>query len=99
MIERLAGQNVRYAEVTVTPVIHMMRGIPAAEVVAGVEAGRLAAGAATGTVVRWIVDLPGHLGPEAAERTLAAVLEAAGGAPPAAPAAGRTGDRRSLTRT
>jgi aminodeoxyfutalosine deaminase len=84
VIERLAAQNVRYAEVTVTPVIHMMRGIPAAEVVAGVEAGRLAAEAATGPVVRWIVDLPGHLGPEAAERTLDAILDAGGGAPPAA---------------
>ncbi len=82
VIERLAAQNVRYAEVTFTPVIHMMRGVPAEDVVAGVEAGRLAAEETTGTVVRWVVDLPGHLGPEAADRTLDAVLAVGGGAPP-----------------
>lgn len=82
VIENLASQNVRYAELTVSPLIHTMRGVDPAEVFAGIEAGRVAAEEATGTVVRWITDLPGHLGPDAAERTLDMVLAAGGGSPP-----------------
>jgi aminodeoxyfutalosine deaminase len=84
VVERLAAQNVRYAELTVSPLIHTMRGVDPRDVFDGIEAGRLAAEEATGTVVRWITDLPGHLGPEAAERTLDLVLAAGGGAPPPA---------------
>jgi aminodeoxyfutalosine deaminase len=69
----LAAQNVRYAEITFTPWIHTMRGVPVTEVFAGLDRGRLAARAATGIEIRWICDIPGGL-PDtdiraAAERT------------------------------
>ncbi|MFC5379417.1 adenosine deaminase [Aquipuribacter nitratireducens] len=78
----LADQVVRYAEVTWTPVLHADRGVPVEAVFAGLEAGRLAVEAEGGPVVRWVTDLPGHLGPDAAERTLDLVLGLGGGTPP-----------------
>ncbi|NUP35095.1 MAG: adenosine deaminase [Streptomycetaceae bacterium] len=70
----LAAQNVRYAEVTVSLNGHMVRGVPAEAVFAGIEAGRLEAERETGVRMRWIPDFAGHLGPDAGEETLDAVL-------------------------
>ncbi len=53
------------------------------EVFEGLETAREAAEQAGGPVVRWVTDLPGHLGPEAAEETLDLVLGLGGGTPPA----------------
>lgn len=82
VLDRLAQQDVRYAEITWTPVIHTGRGLAVEDVFAGLEGARLAAEAAGGPVVRWVTDLPGHLGPDAAEETLDLVLRLGGGAPP-----------------
>ncbi|NHC13061.1 adenosine deaminase [Motilibacter sp. E257] len=71
----LAAQQVRYAEVTWSPQLHLGRGLPLAEVFAGLEQGRRAAEAESGVVLRWVTDVSGHLGPDEAERALDAVLE------------------------
>jgi hypothetical protein len=66
--EHLAGQGVRYAEVTITPFNHTRRGVPAGAVFEGIERGRLEAEAATGIRLRWCVDIPGEFGPRRAWR-------------------------------
>ncbi|NUU24272.1 MAG: adenosine deaminase [Streptomycetaceae bacterium] len=71
----LAAQNVRYAEVTVSLHSHLVRGIPAEVVFAGIEAGRLAAERETGVRLRWLPDFAGQFGAEAGELTLDAVLK------------------------
>ena len=70
----LAEQNVRYAEVTVSLHEHLVRGIPAGVVFAGLEAGRIEAQRATGIVTRWLPDFAGDRGVDAGEETLTAVL-------------------------
>lgn len=70
----LAAQNVRYAEVHVSLQSHLVRGIPAEVVFAGIEAGRLEAERETGIRLRWIPDFAGQFGAEAGELTLDAVL-------------------------
>lgn len=76
----LAAQNVPYAEVTFTPWLHMSRGIALREVFAGLEEGRVAAERRSGVELRWITDVPGDMGVEAAERTLEALLDLGGAA-------------------
>lgn len=71
----LAAQNVRYAEVTFTPYNHTRRGVAAAVVFAGVEAGRAAAEAATGVRLGFCTDVPGEFGPQAGLDTIAMTLE------------------------
>ncbi|WP_380169010.1 adenosine deaminase [Jannaschia sp. R86511] len=82
VLERLAEQDVRYAEITFSPLLHTARGVPAQEVFAGLEQARTAVEAAGGPVVRWVTDVSGHLGPEASEETLDVVLRLGDGAPP-----------------
>ncbi|WP_106581857.1 adenosine deaminase [Murinocardiopsis flavida] len=74
--ERLAAQRVRYAEVHVSLYGHLMRGIPAHVVWAGLEHGRRAAERDHGIRLRWIPDFPGDYGLDAAESTLDSVLAA-----------------------
>lgn len=83
VLDRLREQEARYAEITWTPLIHGMRGVAVEDVFAGLEQARTAAEVDGGPVVRWVTDVAGHLGPEAAEATLDAVLALGGGAPPA----------------
>jgi aminodeoxyfutalosine deaminase len=71
----LAAQNVRYAEVTVTPYSHLRAGIPAEDVVAGLAAGRRRALAEHNVVLNWIFDIPGELGPESGLHTARFVLD------------------------
>ncbi|GAB3206502.1 adenosine deaminase [Marinactinospora thermotolerans] len=71
---RLAAQNVRYAEVHLSLYNHLLRGVPAQVVFAGVEHGRIEAEREHGIRLRWIPDFPGDYGVEAGERTLEAVL-------------------------
>lgn len=73
--EHLARQGVRWAEVTFTPYNHLRRGVSAATMFAGIEAGRRAAEASTGIRVRWSLDVPGEFGPDAAAATLDAYEE------------------------
>ena len=71
----LARQQVRYAEVTVTPYTHTANGIPAAAVCEAIEDARVAAERELGIVLRWCFDIPGELGVPAADETLAIALE------------------------
>ncbi|GAA0809626.1 adenosine deaminase [Spirilliplanes yamanashiensis] len=70
----LARQQVRYAELTVTPYSHVSRGIPASEFCAAIEDARRSAEAELGVVLRWCFDIPGEAGLPAAEQTLAIAL-------------------------
>ncbi|WP_150240153.1 adenosine deaminase [Nocardiopsis quinghaiensis] len=75
--ERLAAQNVRYAEVHVSLYAHLMRGVPARVVFDGIEEARRAAEAEHGIQLRWIPDFPADFGLESAEATVDAVLREA----------------------
>jgi aminodeoxyfutalosine deaminase len=65
----MARQNVRYAELTVTPFSSTSRGIPDAAFVAAIEDARVRAERELGVVLRWIFDIPGEAGLQAAEET------------------------------
>ncbi|GAA0478041.1 adenosine deaminase [Streptomyces sp. NPDC046215] len=65
----MARQNIRYAELTVTPFSSTRRGIPDAAFVEAIEDARKAAEAELGVVLRWCFDIPGEAGLEAAEET------------------------------
>jgi aminodeoxyfutalosine deaminase len=71
----LARQQVRYAELTVTPYSHVRRGIPAAAFCAAIEDARTGAAADFGVDLRWCFDIPGEAGLPAAEETLRVALE------------------------
>jgi aminodeoxyfutalosine deaminase len=58
----MAGQNIRYAELTVTPYSSVSRGIPAPAFVEAIEDARLAAERELGVVLRWCFDIPGEAG-------------------------------------
>ncbi|MFF4404649.1 adenosine deaminase [Streptomyces sp. NPDC001404] len=65
----MARQNIRYAELTVTPYSSTRRGIPDAAFVEAIEDARKAAESELGVVLRWCFDIPGEAGLEAAEET------------------------------
>ena len=65
----MARQNIRYAELTVTPFSSTRRGIPEQGFMEAIEDARKAAEAELGIVLRWCFDIPGEAGLEAAEET------------------------------
>jgi aminodeoxyfutalosine deaminase len=65
----MARQNIRYAELTITPYSSTRRGIPDVAFVEAIEDARKAAEAELGTVLRWCFAIPGEAGPESAEET------------------------------
>ncbi|QLE74218.1 adenosine deaminase [Streptomyces rectiverticillatus] len=65
----MARQNIRYAELTVTPFSSTRRGIPDAAFVEAIEDARKAAETELGVMLRWCFDIPGEAGLEAAEET------------------------------
>lgn len=71
----MARQNIRYAELTVTPYSSTRRGIPDAAFVEAIEDARKAAEAELGVVLRWCFDIPGEAGLEAAEETARIAVE------------------------
>jgi aminodeoxyfutalosine deaminase len=71
----LARQQVRYAELTVTPYSSVKRGIPAPAFCAAIEDARRGAAADFGVDLRWCFDIPGEAGLPAAEETLRIALE------------------------
>lgn len=75
VITGLADQSVRYAELTMTPYTSVVRGIPIQAYTEAIEDARRAAERDTGTVVRWIYDIPGESGIPAADATLGFALE------------------------
>ncbi len=66
----LAAQRVRYAEMTLTPYTSVRAGVPIEAFVEAVEDARVAAERDLGVVLRWIYDVPGELGVEAAAATV-----------------------------
>ncbi|NUP42748.1 MAG: adenosine deaminase [Streptomyces sp.] len=65
----MARQNVRYAELTVTPYSSTRRGIPEREFMAAIEDARKGAEAELGVTLRWCFDIPGEEGLRSAEET------------------------------
>jgi aminodeoxyfutalosine deaminase len=65
----LARQQVRYAELTITPFSSTRRGIDEKAFMDAIEDARKAAEAEFGTVLRWCFDIPGEAGLESAEVT------------------------------
>jgi aminodeoxyfutalosine deaminase len=70
----LTGQNVRYAELTVTPYSTVVRGVAAPAFCEAIEDARHRAEADFGIVLRWCFDIPGEAGPAAAQLTLDVAL-------------------------
>ena len=54
----LAGQQVRYAELTMTPYTSVVRGIPIEAYTEAIEDARVSAERDHGVVLRWIYDIP-----------------------------------------
>lgn len=70
----LAAQNVRYAELTLTPYTSIVRGLAAEVYCETVEDARRHAEAELGVALRWCFDIPGESGLEAADVTLDTAL-------------------------
>ncbi|MGN0065779.1 MAG: adenosine deaminase [Nocardioides sp.] len=73
--EMAEGQNLRYAELTCTPYTSVIRGIAIEGYTEAIEDARVAAERDFGLVMRWIYDIPGESGQEAADATLSYALE------------------------
>jgi aminodeoxyfutalosine deaminase len=71
----LGRQQVRYAELTVTPYSHVRRGIPAPAFCAAISDARSAAARDFGVELSWCFDIPGEAGLPAAEQTLRIALD------------------------
>ena len=71
----LARQQVRYAELTITPYSHVRRGIPAPAFCEAIEDARARAATDFGLDLRWCFDIPGEAGLAAAEETLRIALD------------------------
>ncbi|GHA99672.1 adenosine deaminase [Streptomyces termitum] len=65
----MARQNIRYAELTITPYSSTRRGIDERAFMDAIEDARKAAEAEFGTVLRWCFDIPGEAGLVSAEET------------------------------
>jgi aminodeoxyfutalosine deaminase len=68
--EDMAAQQVRYAELTLTPWSSVQAGIPIEAYVEAVEDARVAAERDHGIRLRWCYDIPGEFGLPCAEETL-----------------------------
>ncbi|QKW52688.1 adenosine deaminase [Streptomyces buecherae] len=71
----MARQNIRYAELTVTPFSSVRRGIADAAFVEAIEDARKGAETELGVSLRWCFDIPGEAGLEAAEETTRMALD------------------------
>ncbi|MFE4826951.1 adenosine deaminase [Streptomyces sp. NPDC056672] len=65
----MARQNIRYAELTVTPFSSTSRDIHEVAFMEAIEDARKAAESELGVVLRWCFDIPGEAGLKAAEET------------------------------
>jgi aminodeoxyfutalosine deaminase len=70
----MAGQQIRYAELTCTPYTSQQAGITIEGYTEAIEDARVAAERDFGLVLRWIYDIPGESGIPAADATLDAAL-------------------------
>lgn len=66
----MGRQNVRYAELTVTPDSHLLMGIAPAAVAEALSSGRSKARDGHGVELAWVFDIPGELGLVSGERTI-----------------------------
>lgn len=66
----MARQQIRYAELTITPFSSTRRGIDEGAFMEAIEDARTSAEADFGTVLRWCFDIPGEAGLESAEETV-----------------------------
>lgn len=73
--QELTTQQVRYAEVTMTPYTSVLRGIPIEAYTEAIEDARVAAERDHGIVLRWIYDIPGESGLPAADATIGYAVE------------------------
>ena len=73
--EMAEGQRIRYAELTCTPYTSVLAGVPIEAYTEAIEDARVAAERDFGLVLRWIYDIPGESGMEAADATLGFALE------------------------
>lgn len=71
----LSGQQVRYAELTMTPYTSVVRGIPIEAYTEAIEDARVAAERELGVVLRWVYDIPGESGLASADATLSYALD------------------------
>ncbi|WP_329564452.1 adenosine deaminase [Kitasatospora sp. NBC_01266] len=71
----MARQQIRYAELTVTPYSSVRRGIPDVAFMEAIEDARKSAERDFGIVLRWCFDIPGEAGLESAEETARLALE------------------------
>ncbi|MET9601200.1 adenosine deaminase [Streptomyces sp. NPDC006459] len=65
----MARQNIRYAELTITPYSSTRRGIDEKAFMEAIEDARRAAETELGVILRWCFDIPGEAGLEAAAET------------------------------
>lgn len=65
----MTAQNIRYAELTITPYSSVKRGIPAEAFLEAIEDARVAAERELGIVLRWCFDIPGEAGLPSAQET------------------------------
>ncbi|WP_394830569.1 adenosine deaminase [Pendulispora rubella] len=70
----MARQNIRYAELTITPYSSVTRGIPAKPFVEAIDDARRSARTELGVALNWCFDIPGEAGIPAAEETLRIAL-------------------------
>jgi adenosine deaminase/aminodeoxyfutalosine deaminase len=70
----LAAQNVRYAELTLTPYSSVVRGIAAEAYCEAVEDARARVAADHGVALAWCFDIPGEAGEPSADLTLDVAL-------------------------
>ncbi|MFJ5234546.1 adenosine deaminase [Kitasatospora sp. NPDC088391] len=75
--EDMARQNIRYAELTVTPYSSVRRGIPDVAFMEAIEDARRSAERDLGVVLRWCFDIPGEAGLTSAEETARLALDLA----------------------
>ncbi|MFI6150127.1 adenosine deaminase [Streptomyces sp. NPDC051109] len=65
----MARQNIRYAELTITPYSSTRRGIDEKAFMEAIEDARKSAETELGVILRWCFDIPGEAGLEAAAET------------------------------
>jgi len=73
--EGLAAQQVRYAELTMTPFTSVRMGISIEAYTEAIEDARRTAERDHGIVLQWIYDIPGEAGLEAADATIGYALD------------------------
>ena len=71
----MASQNIRYAELTVTPYISITDELPAEAFLEAIEDARQAASRDHGVELKWIFDIPADFGLPAAELTASIALD------------------------